>query len=168
LIVLPSQVKDNVLQIPQLDFKESQLVGWVDSRATSDKANTMDVMIRGMLEAMEAGADKLIVWQHNVTFKQTGSNKGAALQIGTSVLNQSEQTRAFSGDFVLGASSTEIGPDVRPFIKALAIEEGPYVDCVNDGDLSLESKKKVEAVESERDKLIREKEFELRELRKAK
>jgi hypothetical protein len=151
LVVLPSQIKDNVLIIPQMDFSEKQLIGWVNDRATSDKADSLDVLVRGMLEAMEAGADKLIVWQHNITFKQTGSNKGAAIQIGTSVLNQSEQTRAFSGDFVLGASTTEIGPDVRPFIKAIAIEEGPHVECVNDGDPIPNPPKKVEVAKPTED-----------------
>jgi hypothetical protein len=144
LVVLPSVVKDGILQIPPIDFSEKQLIGWVNERATSDKADSMDVFVRSMLEAMEAGADKLIVYMHNVTFKQTGSSKGAAIQGGFGRIYGSEQTNAVGGDVVLGYSSNEIGPDVRPFIKAIALEEGPHVDCVNDGDPLPESVKKVE------------------------
>jgi hypothetical protein len=170
--IIPSRVENGVLIMPPIEMAGRKFVGYVHDRATSDKADSMDVIIRGLEEARKAGANKLVIWQHNVTFKQVGKNAGAALQGGISRLLGSEQTTGFSGDLVLGYSTNEVGPDVRPYIRALAFEEGTWVPCVNEGDPVPEVKKQPEPVVkpvtgSDTDKLKKAAEDFLKELNKS-
>jgi hypothetical protein len=129
LEMLPSKAKDGIIEMPEIPMGGNRLIGYVNVRATSEKADSLDVLVRGMEEARKAGANRLIVWSHNVTMKMKGRNYGVAAQAGGSSLSGENYRSSFGGDVTFGFSSNESGPDVRPYIRAIAIEEGNPVPC---------------------------------------
>jgi hypothetical protein len=129
LEMLPSTAKNGIIEMPEIPMGGNRLIGYVNVRATSEKADSLDVLVRGMEEARKAGANRLIVWSHNVTMKMKGKNLGLGVQGGVSRLASEDLRTGLSGDAVLGFSMSESGPDVRPYIRAIAVEEGNPVPC---------------------------------------
>ncbi len=132
--VLPSMVKDGVLSMPDIEIPVGGiLIGYVNVRSLGENADSLDVLVRGMEKARQHGANKLIVYQHNVTSKMKGRNYGLGVSGGVSKVLGQDKDLSLSGDAVIGFSLNESGPDIRPFIRAIAIEYGTYVPC-KDGD----------------------------------